>query len=747
MRPGPGPAGGGTICAMAETAQTEPEPIRLASPISELPAVSRAQATRLKRLGIETVNDLVRHLPMRYERQQAEGGIDDLTVNTVGSARGWVARTRWVSAGGRGKGRFEATLRDEVRTLALTWFNAPFLRSRIRPGMFIRVQGKVTLYGDHPQMVNPQWEDLTAQVDAPARQQRLRPVYPATEELRSETLEALIQDVLPQVLDRIIDPLPPALREHHAMPTLAEAYRMAHEPQSEQEAESARRRLAYNELLLLQLGIALKRHHNENHLRAPALRWSEALDRHIRARFPFELTQSQQQVIDEIARDLQKPHPMNRLLQGDVGSGKTVVALYAMLQACAQRYQSALMAPTELLAEQHHLSIANMLEGSNVRLALLTGGQSAAASKQRRRLNERIAAGQIDIVIGTQALVASQVSFANLGLVVIDEQHRFGVLQRAAFRQAAAGSGSEGGSDKSNGDGDGGEQATRWPHYLVMTATPIPRTLSMTVFGDLDVSTIRGMPPGRQSPVTKVVGPQKADSVYQYVAGRCRGGEQAYIVVPTIDESGQESAVQLKSVLAHAELIRDRYGQGLSVEALHGRMARPDRERVMQRFRDGDIDLLVATTVIEVGVDVPNATMMVVEHAERFGLAQLHQLRGRIGRGAGGVRSVCVFIADPSTDSAQARMEAIGSLTDGFAIAEKDLEIRGMGDFFGTRQHGLPPLRVASLPRHLDLLSLAGRDAAEIVKADPAMTDPAHQTLRKLLVQYHGEALGLIDVG
>ncbi len=734
---------------MAEAAETHS--LRLATPVRQLPGVGEKRAAELRRLGIETINDLIRHLPMRYERHQAEGGIDDLTVNTLGSVRGWVARCRWVGGGSRGKGRFEATLRDEQRTLALTWFNAPHLRGRIKPGMFIRVEGKVALRGDHPQMINPQWEDLTSEIHAPARPEHLKPIYPATEELRSDSIEQLIRGILSRVLDRITDPLPESLRSHHVMPTLAEAYRMIHAPEHEEEAEAARRRLAYNELLLLQLGIALKRHHNEHHLEAPPLRWSEAIDHHIRARFPFELTESQQQVIDEIARDLQKSHPMNRLLQGDVGSGKTVVALYAMLQACAQRYQAALMAPTELLAEQHYLSITAMLEGSSLRIALLTAGQGSAGSRQRQALNEQIAEGQVDIIIGTQALVASQVAFANLGVVVIDEQHRFGVLQRAAFRQAAGTASDQeepaGASDEDEAATATAPSATQSPHYLVMTATPIPRTLSMTVFGDLDVSTIRGMPPGRQPPRTRVVPPEKADSVYQYIAEHCRGGEQAYVVVPTIDESGHESAVQLKSVLNHAQFIQDKFGAGLTVAALHGRMHRSERERIMQQFREGGIDIIVATTVIEVGVDVPNATMMVVEHAERFGLAQLHQLRGRIGRGEGGRRSVCVFIADPATESAQSRMAAIENLTDGFAIAEKDLEIRGMGDFFGTRQHGLPPLRVASFPKHLDLLALAGRDAAAIVKADPMMTEPGHRVLRKLLLDYHGEALGLVDVG
>jgi ATP-dependent DNA helicase RecG len=773
--------------------------LRLSTPLSELPDIGPKRAQLFRRLGLATVKDLLLHLPLRYERHWAEGAIGDLPMEGIGSARGTVVNTRTVPS--RGGGRFQATLQDHSDRLNLVWFNGGYLRTRIHPGMVLRVQGKTKAFGGYPQMVNPQWEELREPDEAAAQDERYRPVYPATESLPSSLIERLATRVVPAVLDQVIDPLPEVFLRERNMPSLAQAFRMAHIPANPDEAAAARRRLAFNECLLLQLGIALKRHHNRTHLRAPALRWSKAVDEHIRGRFPFKLTAAQERVAGEIAADLQRDQPMNRLLQGDVGSGKTVVALYALLMAVAGRRQGEIMTPTELLAEQHHLSISTMLVGSNVRIGLLTGGQSAAGSAQRRELLDAIEAGQIDIVIGTQALLTEAVRFNDLAVVVVDEQHRFGVLQRAAFRErnqdsrtagqqeigakgesrSLAPAATRGSSKGANGGlverelapaiglpvapggGDIGErdarptsteERRRSPHYLVMTATPIPRTLSLTIFGDLDVSTIDALPPGRTPITTRVVGQDKADEVYRYMAGRVAksgGGEQAYVVVPTIDATGQESAQQLKSVAEHAKLLQEKYCQGVRVAALHGRMKVATREAVMRRFRAGEVGVLVATTVIEVGVDVPNATLMIVEHAERFGLAQLHQLRGRIGRksqsGGGGHKSLCVFIAEAATEEAARRVKAIAATTDGFKIAEADLAIRGMGDFFGTRQSGQMPLRVARIPEDLELLQLARKDAMAMVAADPALADPSRQLLRKVLIQQYGDTLGLIDVG
>jgi ATP-dependent DNA helicase RecG len=720
------------------------EPVKPGTSVKCFAGVGPARLNMLKRLGIRTLADLIRHLPARYEDESAETPIAELVQDgkTVGSARGVIEATRWQGSQYGKKGRFLATLRDDSSTLSLVWFNAAYLREKLFVGHRLRVQGKCKTFNGYPQMANPKWE-LLAEDEAeekPAKAARLRPVYPTTEGLAAPVIEGLIAEALDRLLPTLDDPLPTELTAGHNMPTLAQAFRMIHQPKEADDHKAARRRLAYNELLLLQLGIAMKRAYVMKKQVAPKLPASHAIDEHIRQRFPFDLTDAQDKVIAEIAADLADSEPMNRLVQGDVGSGKTVVALYAMLLAVAANKQAALMAPTELLAEQHYRSIGAMLKGTNVALRLMTAGQSTSGSKARRALLDEIAEGSVDIVVGTQALVTDAVKFNDLAVAVVDEQHRFGVMQKARLKE--------------NEDLD--ERGRRKvPHHLVMTATPIPRTLSLTIFGDLDVSTITGKPPGRVPAQNRVVGEDKAPEVYDYLKTRLARGEQAYVVVPMIDSSeagdddqGQgNNAAGLRNVTDTAEMLRGVLGSDYKVAEVHGRLPRDEREAVMTSFRNGEAHVLVATTVIEVGVDVPNASVMIIEHAERFGLAQLHQLRGRIGRGASSRRPLCVFISEPTTDDALARMDAIASTNDGFKIAELDLHIRGMGDFFGTRQSGMPPLRVAQIPDDIDLLKLARRDAADIIEQDWQLTEPHHAILRRVVHQQYGEALGLIDVG
>lgn len=708
----------------------------LTTPVNALYGVGEKRAAALRSLGIRCLADLILHLPLRYEVELPERAIAETDrripiehgakANT--SVRGEVLVTRVVP--GR-RSRFEAQLSDGTGTVRLTWFNAAWLSRRIHPGMRLVVTGKAKRYGDQLQITNPQWRiagsdepttvsgDTSADIprsDDTADDGRLRAIYPANELITSRQIEKVVRDNLAAALRGLEDHLPESYRRDRALPALADCYRMMHQPADEEEVSQAQRRLAFDELLLLQLAVMMKRRQRREQLRAMALPWSEAVDRHIRARLPFSLTASQDVVVREIAGDLAQPTPMNRLLQGDVGAGKTAVALYAMLQAVAARHQAALMAPTELLAEQHFQSVSAMLEGSKVSLALLTGSLPA---KVREARMASIAAGEIDLVIGTHALLTETVKFKSLTLAVIDEQHRFGVHQRSALR------------DKSS---------DLVPHVLVMTATPIPRTLSLTVFGDLDVSIIHGLPPGRSPIVTRHVSERQRNEVYDWVAKKLAGGEQAYIVVPVIDEteSGLRSVEETIDWLVQGPL------QGRRLAAMHGRLSRDERESIMQSFRAGEIDALVATTVIEVGVDVPNATLMVIEHAERFGLAQLHQLRGRVGRGA--KKSFCVLIADPSTEDGIARIDAIVESTDGFVIAERDLEIRGPGDVFGTRQSGLAPFRVAELPRDVKLLDLARRDASAWIERDPELGEADVALLRKRLLKAHGELLGLGDV-
>jgi len=698
-----------------------PEPITLTSPVESLPGVSAEAALGLRALGLTNLGRLVAHLPMRHEVQEAETLIGDLQVNVHGSARGEVSATRPIPRGP--KPRFHAVLIDDSGRLDLLWFNALYLRDKIAPGVRLRVHGVAKPFKGGHQMINPRFEVLRAgSEEPPARERRLRPVYPASERCDTRLIERVIAKSLPLALPLIEDHLPDAYRAERAFPTLADAYRMQHAPADEDEALRARRRLAFDELLLLQLGVHLKRAHLRSHLRAPALRMSPAVDRHIRERLPHTLTPGQEQAVGEVARDLSLPTPTNRLIQGDVGSGKTTVALYAMLLAVADAHQAALMAPTELLAEQHARTITRILEGSRVRVELLTG---SVPGPEREGILRRLLAGDIDILIGTHALLTEDVLFKSLALAVIDEQHRFGVHQRSRLREQAS-------------------DAHTTPHVLVMTATPIPRTLAITLFGDLDISVIRGLPPGRRPVKTIVAAPEARATIYENVEKRIAAGHQAFVIAPAI-EGNDDPANPLRDVRTIERELNTIYLPGRRVAVVHAQLSRQTRERVMARFHAGLIDVLVATTVIEVGVDIPNASAMIVEQADRFGLAQLHQLRGRVGRGEH--QAVCYLVADPATPEGQERLGVLAATGDGFEIAEKDLEIRGPGELFGIRQWGLPPFNVADLMRDRELLALARRDAAEWIARSPRLDAPEEQLLRRRLMKTYGESLGLADVG
>ncbi len=714
--------------------------LTLSTPLSGVSGIGVAPAGALARLGILTVGDLIKHTPMRYEQHQAEQLIDRIVPEQIITTRGDVTATRVV--GPFGKQRFEAVLMDTTGRLDLVWFNGSYLRNSIYPGLRLRVHGLVRRRGPGLQLANPKFNVIKEDgSEPPPDEGRIRPVYPASEAIESAGIERAVGVAFDSVQTQIEDHLPDSYRKRRAMPTLADAYRMAHKPESEAEWKEARRRLAFDELLLLQLGVYMRRAEQRGGTRAPALRWTPEIDQRIRALFPFRLTGAQDEVLRQITADLTLDRPSNRLIQGDVGSGKTVIALYAMLMAVAAHKQSALMAPTELLAEQHFGLISNMLKETGVRVALVTGG---VTGRERESTLARIVSRDVDIVIGTHALLSESVRFESLAVVVVDEQHRFGVHQRARLR--------------AKGEAEEGAQTdTRplSPHVLVMTATPIPRTLALTLFGDLDVSTISELPPGRTPIVTRVVSPSQSEEVYRWVAtriGKDESGkerEQAFIVVPAIDsgassagEGGDAELNDLRTV--HARLERNELA-GKRIAAMHGRMSPETRDNVMSRFRAGLIDALICTTVIEVGVDVPNATIMVVEHAERFGLAQLHQLRGRVGRGS--KRSACILIAEPATPVAEARLKVMASSTDGFVLAEKDLEIRGPGEVFGLRQAGAPPFKIADLMKDRELLAMARRDAAEWIERSPRLGEPGERLLRKRLMRTHGEWLGLGDMG
>jgi ATP-dependent DNA helicase RecG len=584
--------------------------------------------------------------------------------------------------------------------------------------MLIEATGKVREYRQLPQMVNPRLVVLGPEAEpvdesVPAQ---FEAVYPATAEMPSRAIGRLIGSNLDRMLPLVREWYPEGYcKERDLMPRRA-ALEAVHRPVRESDVELGRRRLAYDELLLMQLAMTLSRHHRQIGLVSQALKCSDEIDRRVRHRFPFGLTVEQDAAVAAIVSDLSQGRPMNRLLQGDVGCGKTVVALYAALVAVANRCQVAIMAPTELLAEQHHRSIDQYLSGSRVRYGLLVGGLGAGP---RRALLAQIESGEMDIVVGTHALIQKDVRFANLGLVVVDEQHRFGVRQRATIRSKGPA-----------------------PHYLVMTATPIPRTLAMTVFGDLDVTTIEGMPPGRSGIDTRIVGSREHDSVWRFVRSRLAAGEQAYVVYPLVDESDK---MELRAATSEYRRLRDQVFSGQSVGLLHGRLKSVEREAVMDAFVSGRLSVLVATTVVEVGIDVPRATCMVIEHAERYGLSQLHQLRGRVGRGAR--RGHCFLMTHAFAASESQRLSVLARTTDGFEIAEEDLRLRGPGEVLGTRQHGLPELRVADLLGDGDLLRAAQRDAGRLVREDPQLQRTEHAVLRSMLAAKYREAIGFLDVG
>jgi len=677
--------------------------------------VGPRRAEQLAGLGVRTVGDLITHFPSRYEHEGEAQSIDTLRLDEKATVIGQLRSVRR-RGGGRGLSLL-ADVEDPTGRCYVRWFHPGNLLQRLTAGMFLRVHGKVGEYNERAIFINPKFEVLPDDERQPETEsERLVPVYPATAGLDSRAIARAVGNILPSVLTQIDEVYDDAHRRRRDLPPRRTAFERIHVPTSADDAEVARRRLAYDELLLMQLALQFRRRHQQTVATAAPLPCSDKIDQRIRARFPFSLTAAQDRAVAEIAADLARARPMNRLLQGDVGCGKTAVALYALLVAIANRRQSVLMAPTEILAEQHFRQVDHFLEGSRVRRALLIG---AMKQSERTALREQIAAGEVDLAVGTHALLSEGVAFKSLGVVVVDEQHKFGVRQRASIRSK-------------------GET----PHYLVMTATPIPRTLAMTAFGDLDVSVIDGLPPGRKAVPTMAVPSDAADDVWHLTRERLSAGEQAYIVYPVIDES---DALPLRAATKEAERLANGVFQGLGVGLVHGRMKTDEKEQVMSRFAAGEFSVLVATTVIEVGIHVPNATIMIVEHAERMGLSQLHQLRGRVGRGRKG--GLCVLLYEKTTETADDRLRVLCETNDGFRIAEEDLRIRGPGELLGTRQHGLPELKIADLGRDYELLRTARQDAGDMLAADPTLSHPRHARLRDAVWRHYADVVALVDVG
>jgi ATP-dependent DNA helicase RecG len=598
--------------------------------------------------------------------------------------------------------------------LRAIWFNQPFMREKLPFGQRVMLSGKPKYEGLVWQMTHPRVEILDAEDEEPTAQ--ILPVYPLTEGLQQWQLRKIVRAAVDACNDLLDEVFPAEYLQKYNLCPLREALPQIHFPDDMPSLDRARRRLVYQELFILQLALALRRQQQHDQRKAPALEATAKINARIHRLFPFELTAGQQKAMAEIAGDMAGPLPMNRLLQGDVGSGKTMVAVYAMLLAVAHGYQAVLMAPTEVLARQHALTLKKLLVNSQVRHVQLTGGLTPS---ERTDVLLKIAGGEADIVIGTQAIIQDDVFFRNLGLVVIDEQHKFGVRQRATLKQA--------GLD---------------PHYLVMTATPIPRTVTMTLFGDLDVSTLSDSPPGRQKINTYLANEEQRPKWWDFFRKKLREGRQGFVVTPLVEESEDNEIASLEATyesLANGELEAFRLG------LIHGRMAANEKDAVMDRFRCGEIQVLVSTSVVEVGVDVPNATLMTIEDGHRFGLAQLHQLRGRICRG--NHPGFCCVFGDPQSDESHERLKAFEKSTDGFKLAEIDFKLRGPGDIFGTKQHGLPPLRIADLLRDQAILEEARRDAKQLITQDPGLAAEPNAKLRHMMLVRYGKALELGDVG
>jgi ATP-dependent DNA helicase RecG len=668
----------------------------------------------LHRLGLHRASDVLFFFPRDYEDLTDRREIDNLEEGKVQTVRGTVDEVEMRNTG-PGRCVLGVLIRSGQGWLRAVWFNQPFMLERFSQGQELMLSGKPRMRGLMWEMAHPRVVPLEETGEEEPTGGVL-PVYSLTEGLAQWQLRRIVRQVVEGHTELLEEVFPQTYLDAHRLWPIHRALPEIHFPSDHDCLEHARRRFVYQELFILQLALAIKRHQQQRRRDASRLEATAKIDARIRRLFPFQLTAGQEQAIADISADMALPVPMNRLLQGDVGSGKTVVAAYAMLLAVAHGCQAALMAPTEVLARQHALTLERMLAASHVRRAQLTGGLS---TKQRSDLLDAIAGGEVDLVIGTHAIIQEDVRFGKLGLVVIDEQHKFGVRQRATLRQAGAD-----------------------PHYLVMTATPIPRSVTMTLFGDLDVSLLRDSPPGRQKINTYLTPESERDGWWKFFAEKLREGRQGYVVAPLVEESEQIDAASLDAMyeaLANGPLEPFRLG------LIHGRMSPEEKDAVMDDFRRGEIQVLVSTSVVEVGVDVPNATLMTIESGQRFGLAQLHQLRGRISRGR--VPGFCTVFAEPQTQEAQERLDAFVSTTDGFRLAEIDFNLRGPGELFGTRQHGLPPFRIADLRRDTTLLEEARHDSKALIAADPGMSAPELAKLRRMVVSRYGKALDLGDVG
>lgn len=692
--------------------------MELSDDIEVLKGVGPKKAQQLHGLGLCSLFDLLTHFPRSYEDQSSITPIGRLEAGERATVAGVITGLQEKRAGRRGMVILTATISDGTGFLQLTWFNQKFLKQKLKTGRRIFASGRTAYaYGGQGQLAMSQMtsfeivEDEGADMEAKCG---ILPVYSAGENVKQSMLRALTEQLLGLAEAgelAVPEVIPEGVRQQYGLLPRLQACRQIHYPEDRQQVEKARYRLAFEELYLIQYGLMLLKKRRQERQQGIRFASCGSLTGGVLSSLPFRLTDDQQNAWQDICNDMERPVPMRRLVQGDVGSGKTVIAMLALVKAVENGFQGAMMAPTEILARQHFESFSGSLELLGIRVALLSG---RLTKKAKQEMYDRLAAHEIDIVIGTHALIQEDVSFANLGLVVTDEQHRFGINQRAVLEK----------------------KGRLVPDVLVMTATPIPRTLTLTVYGDLEVSLIRQLPPGRKPVRTFVRGRDRRELIYKFVLEEIKKGRQAYVVCPLIEmneDSGLSSAQEVYEELTGGIFY------GIKCGLVHGKLKQKEKEELMQEFYEGKIKLLVATTVIEVGVNVPNASIMVVENAQRFGLAQLHQLRGRIGRGE--YASYCIFVAEERTEAARQRMAVMESTTDGFVLAEEDLKLRGPGQFFGSMQHGLPDLKIADVGQDIDILLRARQAAMETVKGREGLPE----VLAALQLQYREQFFNITE--
>ncbi|MFK7766309.1 MAG: ATP-dependent DNA helicase RecG [Mariniblastus sp.] len=703
---------------MAEPKSPTPEltPIeKLTQSVQSLHGVGPARAQLLEKLGLRTAADVLFFFPRSYQDFTQLHKIVDLESEQLACIVGVVDDIDQVISG-NGKHILYVLIKQDNQFLRAVWFGQPFLMRKFQIGQNVMLHGKAKLQSGRFQMSHPKTIWLDADQSTDPTYQRLIPIYRLTEGINQRQIREIVANTVEQCAGLVQEAFPDELREQASVCDIEAAIRLIHAPANHADVENARGRLVYQELFILQLALAIRRQRIRTENVSPELELTPKIRARITGRLPFELTPSQQTAFAEIAADMGQPYPMNRLLHGEVGSGKTVVAVCAMLTAVAHGNQATLMAPTEILARQHFKTLSKLLKNSRVRMALWTGGLK---TKERKEIAEKVVSGEIDLVIGTQAVVASKLQFHQLGLVVIDEQHKFGVRQRALLKQS--------GHD---------------PHYLVMTATPIPRTVSMTLFGDLDVSILDRTSGIGQKVNTYLGQEENRQQWWEFVRKKLREGRQAFVVAPLVnsdEDSDLRSAERMFESLSNGPLSEFR------LDVLHGKQTPEEKESAMHDFVVGKTQAIVATGVVEVGIDVSNATVMTIESAERFGLSQLHQLRGRVSRGQH-PGYVCAFTTSDDPESNE-RLAAFANTDNGFELAEIDLQIRGPGNLFSTQQSGFPPLMIADLIRDAEVLQRAQQDARDLIQYDPEMTSDKYDRLRKLVFARYGKALDISDVG